>query len=367
MTPRLARVRAVLAANARLADPRDPLGAEARARLPAATGLSPEGVALALEAHLERSATEDELTALVDSVGEAARVHVVLSANVFVAASRAVALALAASARVVVRPSRREPVFPELLVRALDDGGLDAEVVLARGVTPLAGEAIHAYGRDATLRAIATSLPPGVALWGHGSGLGVVAIDEGADAAALARDVIAFDQRGCLSPRVVLVRASEDDVVRFAASLSAELVRLAERVPIGVVDHADRASRRVYLDTVAMIGRVFGGEGAHVGVDLSPRALIVPEAPRVVHVVRVVDAGAAWSLALPVAGKIAALGGEGPLAEALASRLSHARRSALGAMQRPPFDGPVDRRRGSSLPARAVLRARVLVPRRPLS
>ncbi len=44
----LARVRRVVAAGRRIADPADTLGREARARLPETSGLSPEGVELAL-------------------------------------------------------------------------------------------------------------------------------------------------------------------------------------------------------------------------------------------------------------------------------------------------------------------------------
>jgi len=54
---RLERMRAVLGAARRIVDARDPLGREARDRLPAATGLSPEGVELGLSRHVETQAS----------------------------------------------------------------------------------------------------------------------------------------------------------------------------------------------------------------------------------------------------------------------------------------------------------------------
>lgn len=347
MTAQLARVRRVLSANRRLADPTDALGAEARERLPEITHLSPRGVSLALEHHLEVVATDDDLAALVASVAEAPRVHVVLSANVFTASSRALALALASSPRVVVRPSRREPVFAELLLRALDDIPGEGELVLAEGIAPEAGDHVHAYGRDATLRTIQSTLPAGVSLWGHGTGLGVAAVGEGdvgAAAEAVAADVVAFDQRGCLSPRIALVAGGEDAAVEFGRSLAAALKRYLQDVPLGEVDAAERASLRSYVQTIAVVGRTFGEPGALVGVDLSPRALLIADAPRCVHVVHVRRAEDASALLAPIAAKVAALGGTGSLADSLSVVVPLARRSALGAMQRPPLDGPVDRR-----------------------
>src|SRR3954465_7334328 len=72
------------------------------------TGLSPEGVELAMTKSLEVDATDGEIASLVERAGDASRVGVILSSNVFVAALRAIALARAAAPKVVVRPSRRD-------------------------------------------------------------------------------------------------------------------------------------------------------------------------------------------------------------------------------------------------------------------
>jgi len=62
------------------------------------TGLSREGVVLGFES-LELSATEADLRALTGSSVAAERVHVILSANVFIAPLRAILLARVAALR----------------------------------------------------------------------------------------------------------------------------------------------------------------------------------------------------------------------------------------------------------------------------
>ena len=59
------RVKEAVAAARRIADPHDPLGLEARARLPEASGLSPAGVELALSEHLEVHPAHEEIELLV--------------------------------------------------------------------------------------------------------------------------------------------------------------------------------------------------------------------------------------------------------------------------------------------------------------
>ncbi len=343
----IGRVRAVVEAGRRLADPHDRLGRELRAKGPGAFGLSPEGVARALERSLETRPTPAELGALVASTRPSPRCFVVLSANVFTAALRAIALAAAAAPRVVVCPSRREPLFAALLVRALGEAGAPFEVSIGGAGQAQPGDQVHAYGRDETMAALRRSLAPGVLFWPHGSGVGVAALGEGAGAASAARlalDVAAFDQRGCLSPRVVFFEGGEAQGARFAAALAGALGGLGARVPPGEVRNDERAARRAYVDAMQLAGEAFEGPGHAVGFDPAPRALAWPAGPRVVHVARVSDAHEAWGLLGPFAGAVVALGGRGRLAAALGARLPWARRSALGRMQRPPLDGPVDRR-----------------------
>jgi hypothetical protein len=335
-----ARVRALVQGAKLLADGTSPLGKHARAELVVSTGLSPEGIELALASSLETNPTDAEITALCSSVSRARAAHVLLSANVFVAAHRAVALALAASSKVRVRTSRREPVFARLLAQAAP--GL-FEVV--DELAPEAGDALFAYGSDETLEKVRRRLPAGVAFHPHGSGFGVAVVSERkarlAVAQALARDVALFDQRGCLSPRAVAFVGSHGSTRRFAAAVAEELEMLSERVPLGTLDPDEAAAVTRFRDAMDYTGLLHSAGPGFVGI--GGERLVVAPVGRNLHFLRCDDP---VPLLAPTASSIAALGfAVSPDLEArLRQALPGARTSALGLMQRPPFDGPVDRR-----------------------
>lgn len=350
MTGAHARVRVLVAAARRLADPRDPLGEEARRTLPEATGLSPEGVELSLSRSLETNPEDSEIDALCASVPSAPRAHVLLGANVFVAAHRAIALALAASPAVFVRPSRREREMARLLSSAAP--GL-FEVVAA--LAPAPGDLVFAYGRDETLDALREDLPRGVELLAYGSGFGLAVVDAATEevssrlddvARACAIDVAAFDQRGCLSPRAVLVLGPREGARRFAVSLAAALSAMEIQVPLGRVEPEEIEAAVRYRDTWLVAGEVFpAGRGA-VGLDDHTRPLAVPPSGRFVHVRWTPDLdaiGAEWRSQVTAVG----IAGDAGLAARVRAPFPGARVSALGEMQSPAFDGPVDRRNTS--------------------
>jgi hypothetical protein len=278
-------------------------------------------------------------------VAPAPRAHVVLSANVFVAAHRAIALGLAASEQVLVRPSRRDPHFTELLAEAA--GGM-FDVVSE--IAPAPGEQVFAYGSDSTLEAIESSLPAGVAFHGHGDGMGVVIWDAQSDTAQaslegvdrVAEDVVAFEQRGCLSPRVVLVRGSSRDVERVARALATALADAEQRIPRGVLDEAELAAAVRYRDTMCCVSDVLEAGSGFVGVDPTGGVLLVPPVGRNLHVLRATDLAQGVA---PIRDAITAIGVQGHVDRALLAALAPgARVGPVGRMQCPPFDGPVDRR-----------------------
>lgn len=348
MTGPRERVLALLEAAKRVKSGKDPLGREARERLVEVTGLSAMNVFGGLTAHLETRVTEEDLASLLQAAGEAPRVHVILSANVFVGALRALALALAASPHVYVRPSRREGVLARLLTRALDEAGGVTRVTLVDEIAPLPGDEVHVYGRDETIREVRAKLSPDVLVRGHGAGFGLAVIEAGAklerQAAALAWDVIPFDQRGCLSPRIVLV--PEEDAATFAEQLAQALEDRHRLVPRGRVFDEERAAASTWMSTVAMTGGLHRGSWGAVGVDLTARTLLLPPPGRHVHVTAVRDSDHMKALLSPLASFITTIGHatDGPLTLAARSLAPRARLAELGQMQRPPLDGPVDRR-----------------------
>jgi hypothetical protein len=345
---RVAAVRRLLAAAERVHEDR----ARLVAALLGATGLSREGVEVGFGS-LEREAPEADLRALVEAAGDASHVHVILSANVFVAPLRAIALARAAAPRVTVRPSSRDPVLAEALVARAGDPAI---AIVQGEAIPDGADRVDVYGRDETIAAVRAGARAGLAVRGHGAGLGLAFVraadplDEAA--AAIAADVIPFDQRGCLSPRVVLVEGSAGRGIALAERLDASLAAWSLRVPRGALTADERAEAARWRDAIVFAGRVWDAPDhatAHValppeGDPLAPTA--VPPPGR--HVL-VITAGDPAALA-PIAPFVVTVGllhgGEAhevtPAVAALVER--GARVSRLGAMQRPPLDGPVDRR-----------------------
>lgn len=305
-----------------------------------ATGLSPEGVDLALTRHLETEATDEEIARLEATARKTARVTVILSANVFVGALRAIAVARAAAPIVVVRPSRRDPTFARMLVTEAADPAIT--VVDDLDIPAIAEGEIHVYGRDDTIADVRVRASSRVRVRGHGSGMGVAYVTDGAQAKALAEDVVVFDQRGCLSPRIALVEGDEARAFAFAEALHEELEILDTSIPRGQVPGDERAAIGSYVATMTYASRILIGKSHGVGVAPPGSPLLLPPPYRHVHVAPVRDVSEAAKMAEPLAKGIAIVGADDDaLAKALGIRI---RTAPIGRMQRPPLDGPVDLR-----------------------
>lgn len=341
---RYRRVGEVVAAARRLADPGHSAGREARALLPAETGLSAPGVELALAEHLETRPSNEEISALVRCAGSAPRVLVVLSAHVFTGALRAIALAAAAAPEVVVRCSSRESVFARLLVSAIEDKDIGSSIAFASTIEPSEGDEVHLYGSDEVLRDICARLPSETLVRAHGTGFGMARVGEGIDcgeaARLVAQDIVPFDQRGCLSPRVALVLGGLVRARAFAEALAVDLEGWAKRVPVGTTSGAERAEWTRHRETSWMVGEVTQRGGSLVVVTPPTRTLLIAPVVRNLQVVGCQDPAEIDALIAPVAHHVVAVGDGGHPWTGCA----HARQSALGRMQRPAFDGPVDRR-----------------------
>lgn len=307
-----------------------------------ATGLSTEGVELALAKHLEIDATDEELAKLEASTPKTSQVAVILAANVFVGALRAIAVARAAAPSVVVRPSRRDPTFARLLVAEANDPAIT--LVDELDVATVTEGEMHVYGRDDTIADVRVRANPRVRVRGHGSGMGVAYVTDVSSSIAqsLAGDVVAFDQRGCLSPRIALVEGDDARALAFAEALHEELELLDAAVPRGQVPGDDRAAIGSYVATMTYASRALVGKSHGIGVAPHGAPLLLPPAYRHVHVAPVEDIAEAAALLAPLAKGIAIIGaGDSALADALDLRV---RTAPIGRMQRPPLDGPVDLR-----------------------
>lgn len=322
-----------------IADPTSPLGQRARSMLPQATGLSAEAVELGLEA-LEANASDAELHAFCARAPAAARVWVVLSANVFVASYRAIAWALACSADVVVRPSRRDPVLAQLLHEAAPD-----LFRLGHDIEPRAGDHVYAYGSDETMSALADALPEGVRLWAHGSGLGAGLVlrrgQERQSAAGFARDAVLFEQRGCLSPRVIAL-SSECVLGEFTLALAEELTQWAARAPAPELSADERADRLWHANVSESVGE-YRSLGAAGSITIQHDA-VVPAVPPPGRNLVVCQSDDPIALIASLGNVLTCLGVDAESMSELIARFPGVRVVTPGKMQTPHFDGPVDLR-----------------------
>lgn len=308
----------------------------------ASAGLSVDGALLGFEA-LERTCSSEEAASLVRAVPQAHTAYVLLSANVFVAPFRALLLARLGASRVVVRPSSRDPYFAGALVQALADDNiaLDAELTLPREGPGM----VHLYGSDETLAAVRaqTRMP----VWGHGTGFGAayVAAHEitAGVAQQLALDVTVFDQRGCLSPKVIFVEDAEPGAPALALLLHQALA--GSPVPRGELHPSERSQITHFVDTMRMAGDVHLGDAHVVAVAPPGATVLLPPVGRTVLVVPVQAASDVPTLLAPMNRFVTTLGVSHAAArEQFGLAFPRARLSPLGAMQRPPLDGPVDLR-----------------------
>jgi len=258
---------------------------------------------------------------------------VVLASNVCIAPLRALACAVASSASVRLKPSRRDPVVAELLVRALSE----PDILVTETIGARSGEALHLYGSDEAIAEVTASVDPEVRVTSHGHGIGVAVVDwpDRRAAEAIAEDLVAFDGRGCLSPRVVI---ASGDPERFGELLHQALGH--HPIARGRCDHHDRAALQRYGRTMEAVGRWLQGPHHGVACDPDPEAIALPPPLRSTIVV---PANGIAHLDPTLVTTIGHDGG-GELFQQLAERCPRARRAALGDMQRPPLDGPVDRR-----------------------
>ncbi len=204
---------------------------------------------------------------------------VVLSGNVFTACLRAVLTPLVFGVPVLVKASSRDDVLARALVEALPAPYREAAAVLshpggdARRDDALLRHAdvVHAYGTDHTLRALRARTPIHARFIPHGHGVGLAYFprpldnDAEAYANALALDIAAYEQRGCLSPHIVYVQPGDER--RLGQLLHAALADLERSLPTGGRTSEENAARRMWLETVAALGEVLEGPHHAVAVE----------------------------------------------------------------------------------------------------
>jgi len=211
--------------------------------------------------------------------GPSELIGVVLAGNVFVAALRALCLPLLAGACVIAKAASREDAFARAIAQALCDQ--DAEIGARLSVLQFPREAQHAtralcqgvdalsvYGDDASVSGLAALTRPGCRIIAHGHGISaayvrrsqLMAADDARRAAdALALDVAAYDQHGCLSPQFACVETGGKFTPRAFAELLAReaLPALALQLPAAEPNLTERGARLQWQAAAAVRGEVY--------------------------------------------------------------------------------------------------------------
>ncbi|MGW8282957.1 MAG: acyl-CoA reductase [Gemmatimonadota bacterium] len=377
-------LRAVSEAAMRLADASDAVGREAERLLSAGLGW-PATIARESLAGMSREWTEEALHSLVVAeIGDptllerfvpdpsrpgrqrtAAGPPLVLqihAGNVPGVPVTSAVLALLARSGLLAKTGSDEPGLLPLFARSLADidpllgrcvaatwwPGEERPTALTRWGKE-AGKAI-VYGGDAAVQAVRESLPPDVELIVYGPRVGIAVFLPDAPSAAadmLARDVCAYEQRGCVSPRVVFALGQDalDLSDRIASGMEREVTRLGSPALSDAEAVALRSARAEceFAGLEDESTRVSGPEDLSWSVMAYRKAGIHSVAlPRAVWVYAVPSLDALYEILRPFQGRIQSIGYAGNEQEEklarMAARLETSRVCPVGEMAWPPID-----------------------------
>ena len=155
-------------------------------------------------------------------------------------AMRATLMARLLDARVVPKAARGQEALAQALAQA-DPAVTPAEFTSRDEVGTRAAiegsDAVVVLGSDATVRHLRAMTPSHVAFVGYGHRLSVAWLDACDDASllALARDVCAWDQAGCLSPQVAWTR---EEPKRLLHRLGEAFRKVEARLPMALSEAA---------------------------------------------------------------------------------------------------------------------------------
>ena len=211
-------------------------------------------VQVSLDALLD-SLTEDALWALIaaenvpDAPGYSIIGHAIAGNTPLLAWVSVIRTLLVRSASLVKLPSNASARWAHLFHRSLDEvaPALAACVSLAEwpgGTQELdsalcrQSDLVMAHGSDGTLDALRAACPAQTPFVGYGHRVSLGLLLPGADiseaARGFAKDILIYDQGGCLSPQTIYVLGDFDATTRFAAILAGALAAVSAQYPLPV-------------------------------------------------------------------------------------------------------------------------------------
>jgi hypothetical protein len=285
----------------------------------------------------------------------------IVAGNVAGAGIHEIAIALIAGARVVIKTATAEPIFFLEFARTLAEIDRDCGARIevrhwSRERSDLTAalledcQLVVAYGDDATIEALYRRNVIGFGSRVSGAlvapdAIGPSRIDEVAD--LLVRDVVLFEQLGCLSLHHVFVVSPDGRAARsLATRMSAALERLSESMPAARIPLHDACAIRGVRERArwrAIAGEpveLFEGRGLEWTLIFERRADSFRISPgfRTVHVSAVGDLAEFRACIASVSGQIEAIAVVGEDCEIEARAMAIPYVCAPGEMQSPPID-----------------------------
>lgn len=294
--PAAADRRAVTLGNvgARFADPGDPLRRAALRLLPPTSGLSPDMARLVLDGMARDWTTPrlrrllraelggpESLARFVDVEGRRSMAVAPRLCTQLVAGSvpgvgvTALIRTLLLGSPTLLKPGLGDVVLPVLFARGLREEAPELADALAVAYWPggletmedpalAAAEVVVAYGSDAVVSSLRRRVPVTARVVGyhHREGVGVVGREDLTDpetaraiAERVARAVAVFDQRGCVSPRVLWVEDAGTAVTPavLADRVADALSRMESTLPSGALDPSERSAVQQLRGTAEML------------------------------------------------------------------------------------------------------------------
>ena len=376
------------AVGARLLDPDDTLRMKALEYLPADSGLSAEMATVVLDG-MARDWAEDGLRELLDAeftdvacldgfverqgrssmaMGPGLCFQIIAGSVPGVGVS-ALIRSLLVKSPTLLKPGRGDSVLPVLFASALHEADPELAAALAvvywpggsevlENVALLGADVVVAYGGDETVAALRARAPVTTRFvaYHHRVSVAVVGVEAlgrphaEASAASLAKAVAIFDQRGCVSPRVVYVEEGGTVSPRaFASLLAQSLAGLDRDLPSGALDRAEASALHQVRGTAELVAASESGADIHHGgdapwtviFDRGPMAL-APSLSRTVQVVPLTDLEQLPDLLARRGSHLQTVGtaGLGDREQVLASRLGRAGVSRVVPFSEVPFPPP---------------------------
>ncbi len=342
---------------------------QASEALAEATGLSPQMVRWGATTTLETVDTNSLASLAADAYGSGGEpissLSVVLAGNVFTVAVRAAFVPLLLGIPVTVKASTRETLFPRMLREALLDEdaelGRAMELLVFRGgdveqETALVGaaEVTSVYGSDATITDIERRHPE-ASLIAHGHGVSVACCGPRScrpetvaeTARALALDVAAYDQRGCLSPQIAYVADGRggDGALALTERLAEALGRLTHELPRGPLPLEVGAAQSQWRGLAEVEGELWQGVD-HATALRAPRPIRWSPGYRNVTVSPVGSIAQAIDEMVTLGASLKCIGVDPEslrdVQQGIGKTGSSAYTCMLGTMQTPRLDAPAD-------------------------